>query len=202
MSDKVSDERVSQTDLQEYLRRLPATDDFVGFQRTAPIPVAVVRSAFAELLAHRAQQQAAGWRVKPLEWVDVRGGDWHAQSILGLYQIWRSAAGRYKVASATSGQSWGTLDEAKAAAQSDYAARINSAIEPACDAPTTQAETICRGRAMDQWNASFKRPDLTEYDRVRGAIEACIRQAVALRLIPAASSSDASPISASGRDGE
>lgn len=44
----------------------------------------------------------------------------------------------------------------------------------------TVEENICEIRAMDQWRASLKRPDLSEEDRVRGAIEAYQRQAFAL----------------------
>lgn len=43
----------------------------------------------------------------------------------------------------------------------------------------TIEEKICEDRAMDQWRASLKRPDLSEEDRVRGAIEAYQRQAYA-----------------------
>lgn len=41
----------------------------------------------------------------------------------------------------------------------------------------TLEEKTCELRAMDQWKASLKRPDLSEEDRVRGAIEAYQRQA-------------------------
>ncbi len=41
-------------------------------------------------------------------------------------------------------------------------------------------EKLCDATAMRQWEASLKRPDLAEKDRVRGALEAFKRQAVAL----------------------
>jgi len=41
----------------------------------------------------------------------------------------------------------------------------------------TEGEKICELRAMDQWERSLKRPDLSEKDRVKGAIEAYQRQA-------------------------
>lgn len=44
----------------------------------------------------------------------------------------------------------------------------------------TEEEKICEERAMDQWERSLKRPDLSEKDRVRGAIEAYQRQAFML----------------------
>jgi hypothetical protein len=50
----ILDEGVGDSDLNEYLRRLPETDDFVGFARTAQLPVSVIRSAFTELIALRA----------------------------------------------------------------------------------------------------------------------------------------------------
>jgi hypothetical protein len=41
----------------------------------------------------------------------------------------------------------------------------------------TVEENVCALRAMEQWTASLSRPDLSEEDRVRGAIEAYQRQA-------------------------
>ncbi len=37
---------------------------------------------------------------------------------------------------------------------------------------------------MQQWRASLKRPDLTEEDRVKGALEAYCRQAFAIASLP------------------
>lgn len=48
----------------------------------------------------------------------------------------------------------------------------------------TPEEILCIERAMQQWEASLKRPDLSERDRVRGAIEAYTRQAFALSALP------------------
>lgn len=47
---------------------------------------------------------------------------------------------------------------------------------PAINFKTIEEKT-CEQRAMEQWRASLKRPDLTEEDRVRGAIAAYQRQA-------------------------
>ncbi|RUV69679.1 MAG: hypothetical protein EOR26_05245 [Mesorhizobium sp.] len=44
-------------------------------------------------------------------------------------------------------------------------------------------EQICDATAMRQWEASLKRPDLAEKDRVRGALEAFKRQAIALQML-------------------
>lgn len=45
-------------------------------------------------------------------------------------------------------------------------------------------------RAMQQWEASLKRPDLSERDRVRGAIDAFSRQMLANELLARRSSPD------------
>ncbi|AXV15076.1 hypothetical protein CYG48_04805 [Neorhizobium sp. SOG26] len=47
-------------------------------------------------------------------------------------------------------------------------------------------EAICTEAAMSQWERSLKRPDLSEKDRVRGAIEVYKRQAFAFTIMPAA----------------
>jgi len=44
-------------------------------------------------------------------------------------------------------------------------------------------ERLCIDRAMQHWEASMKRPDLSERDRVRGAIEAFSRQMLANELL-------------------
>lgn len=46
----------------------------------------------------------------------------------------------------------------------------------------TEIEQLCFDRAMGQWEASTKRPDLEERDRVGGALQAYIRQATALKM--------------------
>jgi hypothetical protein len=43
-------------------------------------------------------------------------------------------------------------------------------------------ERLCDATAMRQWEASLKRPDLAEKDRVRGALEAFKRQSIALQM--------------------
>lgn len=48
--------------------------------------------------------------------------------------------------------------------------------------PQTNAERICFGRGMQQWRASLNRPDLSEEDRVKGALEAYCRMAFALSI--------------------
>ncbi|MBO9194376.1 hypothetical protein J5277_09685 [Rhizobium sp. 16-449-1b] len=50
---------------------------------------------------------------------------------------------------------------------------------------TDNQEKICTDAAMAQWEASTKRPDLSEKDRVRGAIEAYKRQAFAFEVLTA-----------------
>lgn len=46
----------------------------------------------------------------------------------------------------------------------------------------TQDERICFDRAMGQWRKSLLRPDLSEQDRVAGALFAYMRQQTALDL--------------------
>jgi hypothetical protein len=48
---------------------------------------------------------------------------------------------------------------------------------------TPEEERLCRDRAMAQWKESLKRTDLSERDRVLGAIEAYARQAYAIALM-------------------
>lgn len=62
-------------------------------------------------------------------------------------------------------------------------------------------ERVSTEAAMSQWERSIKRPDLSEKDRVRGAIEAYKRQAFAFAMLSptrTASSADGSAISTSG----
>lgn len=44
-------------------------------------------------------------------------------------------------------------------------------------------EEFCKARAMEQWARSLKRPDLTERDRVAGALDAYARHALALEAL-------------------
>jgi hypothetical protein len=44
-------------------------------------------------------------------------------------------------------------------------------------------ERLAYHTAMDQWERSLKRPDLSEKDRVRGALFAFSRQMLACRII-------------------
>lgn len=48
--------------------------------------------------------------------------------------------------------------------------------------PMTADERLCFDRALAQWKASLKRPDMSEEDRVKGALLAYQRQAFALQL--------------------
>lgn len=62
-------------------------------------------------------------------------------------------------------------------------------------------ERVSTGAAMSQWERSLKRPDLSEKDRVRGAIEAYKRQAFAFAVLSptrTASSADGSATSSKG----
>lgn len=45
-------------------------------------------------------------------------------------------------------------------------------------------EAICTDAAMSQWERSLKRADMQEKDRVRGAVEAYKRQALAFHMLP------------------
>ena len=56
--------------------------------------------------------------------------------------------------------------------------------------PQTPDERLCFERGMQQWRASLKRPDMTEEDRVKGALEAYCRQAFALPSLPTQESED------------
>lgn len=62
-------------------------------------------------------------------------------------------------------------------------------------------ERVSTEAAMSQWERSLKRPDLSEKDRVRGAIEAYKRQAFAFAMLSptrTASSADGSTTSSKG----
>lgn len=190
MSDKVSDER-----LREYAASFNNPD---------------VRALAAELLALRAQQQAAGWLVKPLEWTgkDYISNCKHAFPSIGpCYTVKTDGTGKWwrgltpidgTVYLSDSGEAGAT-----AAAQSDYAARINSAIEPA---PVAEDGWIMHGGVVD--------PDLdgntnvqvrfADGDTANGAVHDWDQnwqwspgEPFAAGMIVAYR-----PISASGRDGE
>lgn len=68
----------------------------------------------------------------------------------------------------------------------------SSNVEPSDDhlaavyASREEEEKLCKAAAMAQWEASLKRPDLTERDRVRGAIETYSRQAFACAVLATA----------------
>lgn len=44
-------------------------------------------------------------------------------------------------------------------------------------------ERLCFERAVNQWRRSLKRADMSEEDRVKGALLAYMRQAFAMRII-------------------
>jgi hypothetical protein len=44
-------------------------------------------------------------------------------------------------------------------------------------------ERLCFERGMDQWQKSLARPDMSERDRVAGALDAYMRQAFALAIL-------------------
>ncbi len=60
--------------------------------------------------------------------------------------------------------------------------------------PQTDDERRCFDRGMEQWRASLKRPDMTEEDRVKGALEAYCRQASALALSAPIKAGEAVPV--------
>ena len=55
-------------------------------------------------------------------------------------------------------------------------------------------ERICTDRAIAQWQQSLKRKDLDEEARVRGAVEAYKRQALAFTISPASGESEGGPV--------
>lgn len=48
----------------------------------------------------------------------------------------------------------------------------------------TREEDICFNAALEQWKASLRRPDLSEEDRVRGALLTYQRQAFVFTIEP------------------
>lgn len=132
--------------------------------------------------------------IKALEWQDAKDkGYAQANCVLGQYQV--SWLGEFECWQCCrphkDGNSWAdnfsrhpSKDEAKAAAQSDYEARIRSALVERKAEPLEYVEKVSTEAAMSQWERSLKRPDLCEKDRVRGAIEAYKRQAFAFAISP------------------
>lgn len=68
---------------------------------------------------------------------------------------------------------------------------VVSALAAAVPQDVAGREKLCRERAMEQWEASLKRPDLSERDRVSGAIAAYERQALACDALLALSAKGA-----------
>ena len=81
-------------------------------------------------------------RVKALEWYPTGTGHWHAR---GLYSSWQVGPFQGKLSYTGNGASYSkdrlfdSVDEAKAAAQADYEARLLSTHEPA---PATVTEVL------------------------------------------------------------
>jgi hypothetical protein len=89
---------------------------------------AALDTAAADIIEAQSKALAEARVVKPLEWEDGPNGSW-AQSIVGPYHIeWRNAW-------VWNIYSCDTKDEAKAAAQADYATRILSALTPTPENP-------------------------------------------------------------------
>jgi plasmid stabilization system protein ParE len=103
-----------------------------------------ILSLLAELeAALSAKEEAEPVVVKPLVWVQGRGQNLHADSVVGPYHVelnagdWRFYFGSSYILLSTVG----ALDEAKAAAQADYEHRILSAVTPTlAKSATVQAE--------------------------------------------------------------
>lgn len=74
----------------------------------------------------------------------------------------------------------------------------NSRLPPPLSSHVTseyeRQEAICTDAAMSQWERSLKRPDMQEKDRVRGAVEAYKRQALAFRMFPPAPVKHVAPL--------
>lgn len=151
---------VSDSDLAEYIRRLPSKDEFVGFARTAPIPVSVLRSTFTELLSRRSTANPV-LVVKGLFWSEtvtspgLRGGSHaYARSILGDYKVWGDGSWSDPHNFHNTYANWRadllTIDAAKAACEADYTARIMSAL-----VPSTGGEQTVAARPLDEWHEDF-----------------------------------------------
>jgi hypothetical protein len=74
-----------------------------------------------------------------------------------------------------------TPTEAERAMIEDAICCFLAEAEPA-SADLETVERVSTDAAMSQWERSLKRPDLTEKDRVRGAIEAYKRQSFAFSM--------------------
>lgn len=72
------------------------------------------------------------------------------------------------------------MSTAKAATEYALSAQVQGVAE------YERREQVCKETAMSQWERSLKRPDLSEKDRMIGAIEAYKRQAFAFAFLPAA----------------
>jgi hypothetical protein len=135
-----------------------------------------------ELLSLRQQAQPTreeGWRVKELEW-DVLGENGFIWAADAYYIGYQSGARNYWVHHRVFGDlrsfdgsiaTYGTPDEAKAAAQADYASRISSALLP-IDAPAPEGggEWEALQAVVSAWEAT-KAGDTTVPEIQRWLIE-------------------------------
>lgn len=118
MTDILSDERLAE---------IRAAANHVAEQLRAGVNVHMpVRASDLRALLARLDKAEAGWRVRPLQWVEVSPGSWMAHGIGLDYVVcdrqWWQGAG----ASAPCADD----DAAKIAAEADYEQRIRSAFLP------------------------------------------------------------------------
>lgn len=109
----------------------PITDDRLaeiraGLEGLEPFDTFVQFAGTVSALIARLDKAEAGWRVRPLQWVEVSPGSWMAHGIGLDYVVcdrqWWQGAG----ASAHCADD----DAAKIAAEADYEQRIRSALLP------------------------------------------------------------------------
>lgn len=111
------------TAIAEKLRKLASIEASVLFSQRKTINEAA--DELSRLAALSAAPQAV---VKPLEWDAEENGDFIAVSAVGWFHIGRSVSSWNLTMPSGKVASFATLDEAKAAAQADYEARILSAL--------------------------------------------------------------------------
>ncbi len=137
--------------------------------------------------------------MKALEWKEdgkylrARMGDReYSVNITADGETWAGATRPYALGtnltwSSVPNCSMVSLESAKAACQADCQSRYAALSAQVQDvAEYERREQVCKEKAMSQWERSLKRPDLTEKDRVIGAVEAYKRQAFAFTMLAAA----------------